>query len=138
MLQRIQSIWLFLAALASFAGIALPFYAYIGTNPVGIPSPALHAVDVTVLLIASVIVGTITLLTIFLFRNRPLQLKLSLVALVVQCILLYLYYFESRKYQPGTYTLWSILQPLIIIFIVLAILGIRRDEKIIKESNRLR
>lgn len=136
MLQRIQSIWLFLASIAGFAGIKFPFFS--GTDAQGIPSSTLEATDNLALLIPTIVVGVITLLAIFLYNNRSTQIKLAIAALLIECFVIYKYYAESQKYIGGNFTLTSILEPLVILFIILAIIGIRKDDKIIKESNRLR
>lgn len=136
MIQRIQSIWLLLASIAAFAGITFPFYA--GTDAQGIPSSTLDATDSLPLLINTIIVGIISLLAIFLYKNRKLQINLCLIAILAQITLIYFYYAETKRYMGGTFALTSILEPLVVVLLILAILGIRKDDKIIKESNRLR
>ena len=136
MIQRIQSIWLLLAALCSFAALKFPFFS--GTNATGIPSSTLEGTDSLLLICVTLAVGIISLITIFLFNNRGTQIKLTLLAVLLEAVLIYLYYDASRKYLGGTYALTSILQPAILVFLFLAFNGIRKDNKIIKESNRLR
>lgn len=136
MIQRIQSIWLLLAAICSFASLKLPFYS--GTDATGIPSSTLEGTDSLLLICATLAVGIISLITIFLFKNRSTQIKLTLLAMIVEALLIFLYYDTSTKYLGGTYALTSILQPAVLLFLFLAFNGIRKDNKIIKESNRLR
>ena len=54
--------------------------------------------------------------------------------------LIFLYYNEVKKFTPGTgtYALTALLQACIVLFFFLAAKGINNDDKIIKESNRLR
>lgn len=136
MIQRIQSVYLFLAGLCGLAGIKLPFF--IGTDPKGIPSSTLEASDGMELLAATIVVAALAFVTIFLFRNRSLQLKLAIGALFVQLLLIFFYLRDANAYLSGTYALTCILQALVVMFIVLAIIGINRDNKIIRDSNRLR
>ena len=136
MIQRIQSIWLLLAALCSFASLKLPFFS--GTNATGIPSSTLEGTDSLLLICATLAVGIISLITIFLFSNRSTQIKLTLLAIVLEAVLIFLYYDATKKYIGGTYALTSILQPAVLVFLFLAFNRIRRDNKIIIESNRLR
>ncbi|MFL5772808.1 MAG: DUF4293 family protein, partial [Flavisolibacter sp.] len=89
MLQRIQSIWLLLAA--AFAAITFKFPFYTGnrlvegadtsTNTTGTPPPTIFAnLDATTtiwLSILTVLAGAIAFICIFLFDNRKLQLKLT-------------------------------------------------------------
>jgi len=80
----------------------------------------------------------LALITIFLYKNRPLQLKLSIVAVVIQALVLFLYYNETSGFIKGTLSFTAIIQVLVPLFFLLAAKGISKDEKIIKESNRLR
>jgi hypothetical protein len=86
---------------------------------------------------AIVVVSTIT---IFLYKNRSLQFKLCLLGIFIEAITLFLYYKEVKKFDAysGTYSLTAIIQAAVITFFYLAAMGIRKDQKIIKESNRLR
>jgi hypothetical protein len=139
MLQRIQSIWLLLAAACAFAGLKFPFYS--GTDKTGIPSSLLSGASKSApiyLLILTVAVGVIALITIFLFKNRSLQIRLCIANILLQAGLTYLYYHQSTLFTGGTFALTSILQPAVLLFLVLAIGGIRKDSKIIADSNRLR
>lgn len=136
MLQRIQTIWLLLAAVCTFAGLKLPFYS--GTNKDGIPSSLLTGLSPVYLLMLTVAIGVISLITIFMYKNRPLQIKLSVLAVLLQIGLIYLYYHQSTFFTSGTFALTAILQPAVLVFLILAIAGIRRDSKIIAASNRLR
>lgn len=136
MIQRIQSVWLLLAAATEFAGLKLPFYS--GTDPQGIPSSTLEATDKMSLLVPTIAIAVVALVSVFLFRNRSTQFKLTIAAIVLQLGLIFLYYQESTKYLQGTFALTSILQVAVVIFLTLAALGIRKDENIIRDSNRLR
>jgi hypothetical protein len=136
MIQRIQSVWLLLAACCVFAGIKLPFYS--GTTKEGIPSSLLTGMSPIYLLILIVVISVIAIVTIFLYKSRTLQLRLCLLDILLQCLLIYLFYRISTSYIGGTYALWAILQPAALVFLFLAVAGIRKDNKIIKESNRLR
>lgn len=136
MLQRIQSIWLLLASALAFATLQFPFY--MGTDATGIPGSTLNAKDGMLLLIPTISLGVMTLLTIFLYKNRALQLKFIAGAIIVECILLFLYYRQTQQYTGGHYVLTSILHLFILIFLFLAMRGVRTDEKIIRESNRIR
>ena len=136
MIQRIQSLWLFLAGACGLAGLKLPFYS--GTDPNGIPSSTLEATDYTQLLVPTIVLGALAFITIFLFRNRSLQLKLAIGALFIQLLVIFLYVKGSLEYLSGTFALTRVLQVFALVFLILAIAGIRKDEKIIRDSNRLR
>ncbi|MDB5201792.1 MAG: hypothetical protein JWQ27_1201 [Ferruginibacter sp.] len=136
MLQRIQTIWLFLAAACAFASLKLPFYS--GTNTSGIPSYELMGTENFLLMLLTIAIGVVALITIFLYKNRKIQLRLCLLGIVLEVLLIFLYYRELKNYMGGTYSLTSILHALILVFLFMAARGIRNDDRIIKESNRLR
>lgn len=136
MLQRIQTIWLLLAAVCAFATLKLSFYA--GTSSAAVPYEKLNGLSTIPILITTIAVGVLTLVTIFLYANRPLQIKLCLLSGVLQVLLLVLLISKSNKFTDGTFSLTSIIYAAVLIFIFLAFKGIKKDERIVKESNRLR
>jgi hypothetical protein len=125
MLQRIQSIWLFLASVCAFATLKLSTYS--GTKPDGIPSYELTGSENFTLMLPTIAIGVIALITIFLYNNRKLQFRLCLLGIVLEVLLIFLYYTEISKYPEGTYSLTAILHPAVLVFFFLA-----------SESNRLR
>lgn len=136
MLQRIQTVWLLIAAALAFAGLKFPFY--VGTDKTGIPSSFLTGMHPVYLLMITVAIAILSLVTIFLYKNRTLQFRLCIVNIILQGILLYLYYRESQTFNGGSYALPALIQPAILVCLFLAAAGIRRDSKIIADSNRLR
>ncbi|MEX1203462.1 MAG: DUF4293 domain-containing protein [Ferruginibacter sp.] len=139
MLQRIQTIWLLLAAVFSFMGFKFSFYS--GTFPeTGSPETYKNITGISsiLLIIVTTAVGVLALITLFLYKNRPLQLKLSIAGIALQALVLFLYYNETSGFIKGTFSLTAIIQALVPFFFLLAAKGIRHDEKIIKESDRLR
>jgi hypothetical protein len=136
MLQRIQTIWLLLAAGCAFLGLQFPFY--VGTNKEGIPSYVLKGTENLSLIIVTSAVGILAVVAIFLYKNRKLQLRLCVVGIVLEALLLFLYYSGLKEFMGGTYALTALLQAGTLLFFFLAARGINNDDKIIKESNRLR
>ncbi len=134
MLQRIQSIWLLLAAACAFLGLQFPFYT--GTREVA--GYVLKGTESIPIIIITVAVGILALVSIFLYNNRKLQLRLTLVGLLLQAVLIFLYYSEVKKFTDGTYALSALLQGCVVLFLFLAAKGINHDNRIIRESNRLR
>ena len=138
MLQRIQSIWLLLAAI--FAAITFRFPFYSGVMQVdNLPANIdLYARTNIWLSIITVLAGAIAFVTIFLFDNRKLQLKLSYLGIFLSVILLVLYFLEMGKFTSGNIALWSIFYFAILGFYILATRAIWRDEKLVKSMDRLR
>ena len=136
MLQRIQTIWLLLAATAAFLGLQFPYYT--GTNKQGIPSYDLKGTETVPLILATAAVAVLALVTIFLYKNRKLQLRLCVAGIALQALVIFLYYSIQKDFLQGTYALTALLQGCCVLFLFLAAKGISNDDKIIKESNRLR
>lgn len=136
MIQRIQSVWLLIAAILVFFSITLTFYS--GTPQVGLPYEKITGTSNLLILILSSALGTCALVTIFLFRQRKLQIRLIWVCIAVECLIIYLYYRQSTFYLEGNLGLGAVLHPVIIVLFILALRGIYRDAKLIRESNRLR
>jgi len=135
MIQRIQSIWLLLAATCIGLSFKLPFYS--GTNATA-ASYELNATENFKLLGVTAITALLALVTIFLFKNRTLQLRLCVAGIVLEAVLIFLYYREVITFTTGTYSLWSMLHSLAVILFFLAARAINKDEKLIKDSDRLR
>ncbi len=140
MIQRIQTIWLFLAALCAFLSFKFAYYS--GTileNGVN----TFKKIDATAnipLIAGTAAVGVLALIAIFLYKTRKVQLRLCIVGLLLEAGVIFLYYREIKQLTAGTgtYALTALLQACIVLFFFMAAKGISNDDKIIKESNRLR
>ena len=136
MIQRIQSIWLLLAAACAFAGFKFPYYS--GTK---LNDPVLYELNATstlLLMVTTIAVGMLALLNIFLYKKRTLQLRLCALGILLEAVLIFLYYRETTTFTQGTYSLTAILHSIIVLAFVLAARGINKDSKLLKESDRLR
>jgi hypothetical protein len=139
MLQRIQTLWLLLAAICAFLTIRLSFYSG-NIEVVGQPSSfqylnAAFNIWILILTIALVCIATID---IFLYKNRKLQGRLSLLGILLSLLNLFLYYKQTHRFAAGNYDLTAILALAIPVFFFLAMRGIYRDEKLVKSLDRLR
>lgn len=136
MIQRIQSIWLLLAAACAFAGLKLSFYS---GNKLNDPLLyELNATSTTLLMIGTIAVGALALISIFLFKQRTTQRWLCILGLLVQAALIFVYYNETTNFVKGNYSLTALLQAIVLLAFVFAIRGINKDSKLLKESDRLR
>lgn len=136
MIQRIQTIWLLLAAIAVFFSIRMPFYS--GTDSVDLVYRNLTGTTNIFILILSSALGTCILVSIFMFRQRRVQSRLVWISIIAECLIIYLYYRQTTLFAQGGLTLWSALHPVILILLIMALKGIYKDAKLIRESNRLR
>lgn len=136
MIQRIQSLWLLIAAACAFAGFKFSYYT--GTKADTNTIVELNATSTLLLMITTIAAGVLALITIFLFKNRTLQLRLCFLGILLEAVLIFLYYREVQNFTTGTYSLTALLHSIIVIVFVLAARGINKDEKLIKTSDRLR
>ena len=143
MIQRIQSIWLLLVAVCAFATLKISTYA-------GNLIPEVDDVPGTLLYeeingmtsiqssIITIGVGILALVSIFIYSNRKLQIKLCMASFFIEVTLISLYYFSTKMFKEGSFLIGAVLHILILVFLILAIMGIRKDAKIVEESSRLR
>ena len=136
MIQRLQSLWLLLAAACAFATFKFSYYS--GTKVNDLTLHELNATGTLLLMITTIVVGVLALINIFLFKKRTLQLRLCVLGIFLEALLIFLYYREVKTFTQGTYSLTAILHSIIVLAFVLAAMGINKDLKIIKGSARLR
>lgn len=139
MLQRMQSLWLLLAAISAFLTIKLSFYSGNITLDGQPPSfqylTAGFNIWILILTVALVCIGTID---IFLYKNRKLQGRLALVGILISLFNIYLYYKQTHRFDAGNYDLTALLALMIPVFFFFAMRGIYGDEKLVKSLDRLR
>jgi len=158
MIQRKQTIYLLLAAIAMILDFVFPIAKFIGTGDyqlefyiyqvvslvpdVKLPFDVMFAAPVTALT-GLVILGSF--ITIFLFRNRMMQAKLvrGLVIFTLGDVALLFFYnipaLEELSGIRAEYNYAGIAMPLAaLVFLILAINGIIKDEKLVRSADRLR
>jgi drug/metabolite transporter (DMT)-like permease len=141
MIQRKQTIWLLLSALCGLLTFKFSFFS--GNKPAADNSTSFQHLTATtsmiILIITVAIISSVTI-AVFLYKNRKLQMRIVFAALVLSLLNVYLYYGETKKFLPseGNYAITAILPVLIPIALVLALMGIYRDEKLVKSMDRLR
>ncbi len=135
MIQRIQTIWLLLASACGFASLKFPFYiGSIGTAP----AADLTAMSNTLLMILTVAAAIVALVTIFLYNNRKLQIKIGAAGLSASLLAIVLYFVEIKNYASGGIALFCVFAFAVPVFYIMALRGIYKDEKLVKSSDRLR
>ena len=138
MIQRIQSVWLLLASIFDAVTFRFPFYVGDWQKDTVPAIIDLNAKLTTPLTILTVLTGVLAFVTIFLFSNRKLQLRLSYVGLFLSGVLLALYFLEIGYFYSGDLALWCLFYFAIFVFYLLAARGIRHDQKLIRSLDRLR
>jgi len=139
MIQRIQTVWLILAAAAAFLTLKLSFFSgnIVGADKVKTFTP-LTATSNLVILIFTIATGIAALIAIFLYKNRKLQMRISLAAMLVSLLTLLLYYYQTRHFAEGQYDLTALVALAVPVFFILAVKGIYNDQKLVKSLDRLR
>ncbi len=153
MIQRIQSIWLLLAALTLICLLFLPIAgtetqtAQVSLHLSGIyqtvaGKQAVTNENFTPLLITNVVIAFICFFNIFNFRKRTSQKRVALISIVL--IVLFAFWCSTfTEKLPGGFanahlSVGAYFPIAAILFCILAIAGINKDEKLIRSADRLR
>jgi hypothetical protein len=136
MIQRIQSIWLLLAAVFAFLTFKLPFYQ--GAVLQADVKPAVDAQSTIWLTIVAALAGALAFINIFFFNNRRLQIRICIFGIILTLVLIALCFVEMSKFASGSLALSCVIYFAILGFYIMALNGIRKDEKLIKSMDRLR
>lgn len=141
MIQRIQSVWLLLAALVMAAVFYFPSYKFQGTSML----PLTIGNDFVGIILAAISI-VLSLVTIFRFKNRKSQIGMTWLNLLV-CIGLQAWLFvrinnftsdATHANVSGYYWIGTFVPLVVIILLFMAKAGIRKDEKLVKSLDRLR
>ena len=136
MIQRIQSVWLLVAGIVTFLTLKFSFYS--GTY---LPDNQYHQLNGTeniLLMITTIALGVLSIITIFLFKTRIVQLRLCIAGILLDLLVLFLYYRSMQNFTKGEFSITAAAHIIIILALVFAARGINKDEKLIKDSDRLR
>ncbi|NCW13434.1 MAG: DUF4293 family protein [Chitinophagia bacterium] len=133
MIQRIQTIWLLLASAAAFSILRFPFYY----------TPTPQALEINgsnqySTLISLAFSACLSFITIFLYGNRMLQLKVVLVNFLLSVLIGFFIYKVVIEHPGGGFTLPAAALFLIPILQIMAVIRIYKDERMVKASDRLR
>lgn len=157
MIQRVQSIWLLAATVTLLGLFVFPYVSFIDLVGLGkqiFVTGTYSAVNNEITresssifqAIVAGIVAVFPLVIIFLYKNRKKQV-LFIILEIILVALLGLWMFVSaqavldtisQRIQAGNIGVGFFLLPVAVIFLAMAINGIRKDEKLIKSADRLR
>lgn len=153
MLQRIQTIYLFIASLAIYALFLFPIASIsniIGAKKIMITG-AYQSLNNQIaqtdnflgLSIATAILGLLPLVLIFLYKNRNMQQVLIYGTIVI--VLAHSYWLtqtvqniSESVLKISDYGIGAGLPSVSILFLILAAKAVGRDEKLVKSADRLR
>lgn len=136
MIQRIQTVYLFLAIFAS-AGLIFVFSLW--QDDVGQPVFAQDMINVLLAFLGSAV---LSLISIFLYKNRQLQFVLGRLNILLNLILLGLFVYWSLtlsgEMQISEKGIGMLIPIVSIVFLVMANKAIKKDEDLVKSVDRLR
>jgi predicted ferric reductase len=139
MLQRKQSLWALAAVACAVLTLKFPFFSgeRLEVAPAKI-SQVLTATDNIGILIITVILIVAGLVNIFNYKNRKLQLRITVGLILLSLLNIYLYFRETKTFQHGTFSLTALFSLAIPLLLFLTSRGIYRDQKLVKSTDRLR
>ena len=139
MIQRIQTLWLTLAALASLLTLKFSFYSGNKTDATKVKKwIELTATTNFIILVLTVGVAVTAIIVIILYKDRKMQFRLTVLSLVISILNLFLYYNETKKFTEGNLDITALISLVIPVFLFFAARGIYKDDKLIKSADRLR
>jgi hypothetical protein len=155
MIQRIQSVYLFLTTLLSLLFLKGSFLTFIDNSGSVIQITFKGIIRDTnmsgfeliekllPLSVIIILIPVLSIITILLFKNRRIQLRFALSVILLICvdILVSIYYswFVIAKYEAGFIPGFKMIIPLLmLISAVIAYRGIRKDDQLVKSYDRLR
>lgn len=157
MIQRIQTVWLFVAALVLLGLFLFPYVNYIDLVGLGrklyvtgeysaVNNEAVKQNAHLLQTFTTIVLVLLPLVTIFMFKNRKRQLQMiyGTIALILLFAIWLLISANStlanisQTVGADNIGVGFFLLPVAIILLAMAIGGIRKDEKLIKSADRLR
>lgn len=135
MIQRIQTLWLFLAIVAGVLTMKLSFYSGLQADNQFYMITATSNMIILITTIAAIMLAG---LIIFLYKNRKQQLAISTIGVLLSIGNIILYFLQLKNFIKGTFDLWCVFVFAIPVFYILAIIGIYKDERLIKRLDKLR
>lgn len=157
MIQRIQTLWLLAASITLLGLFVFPYVSFIDLVGLGkqifvtgtyssVNNEMSRESSSILQAILAGVVATLPLLIIFLFRNRKKQILFIGIAIALIVLLGIWMFFSassvldtiSQRIQATNIGVGFFLLPVAVIFLAMAIGGIRQDEKLIKSADRLR
>ncbi len=136
MIQRIQSIYLFIAGVVS---LSLPHFLSLYSDANG---DVVWAINDAVIISLFSLSGVLSLISIFLWKKRQNQFVLGRFNILLNFVLLGVLVYRSQLLSGGTAVLEKgigMIIPLVsIVLLALANKAIKRDEDLVKSVDRLR
>lgn len=150
MIQRVQTIFLLISTILLSLLFIYPLTEFLDDSSTifnftvfGIYADNEEIVSTLPLLILLSIVNILSLVSIFLFKNRPLQMRISIYNILVLFgfIGMFVFYIFNTADSINAnihFTIFSIMPVISIILIYLAYRAIKKDEELVRSADRIR
>lgn len=140
-IQRWQSLLLLLAVIAMIAINFLPVASL--PSQVSDPDSAtiMYLTDAPVLMIVSILVAVLLFIAIFMFKDLRMQMRVTILSIVLLCVLAVAGIFVICHNAPGAEIVWfgaTLILVCAVVFACAAYRFMRRDYHLLRSADRLR
>ena len=131
MIQRIQSIYLLVAAIAmTLISFKVPVYTLNET--------IFMAQDDTKMFILTIVGAIFSLLGLFMFKNRKFQMKLIRLTVLIQMIIGVRLFMLLNKFEVVLNNTLLFLMAFSLIALIMAYRGVKKDDDLVRSVDRIR
>jgi len=141
MIQRIQTLWLFLAGIGGLLTYKLPLWTCLLQDST---NKSFYGAESLLLFALIIVTSLLAFFTIFLFKNRSRQKLLCFLGLLLSAGIIGIEYITVESFinnhslQESSWQIGAILPFLMVILFFLAYLGILKDEKLLRNLDKIR
>ena len=140
MIQRQQTLWLLLSTAAAIFCFVFPFAVgdLIRENSTIPERINIYASSSFLLVLTAGCNMILAAVTIFLYKKRNQQSWLCVIGILLSILLIYLFFREMNLLTKPVLALSAVLPVFIFFGYIMALRGIRKDEKLVKSLDNLR
>jgi branched-subunit amino acid transport protein AzlD len=141
MIQRIQTLWLFIAGIGGLLTYKLPLWTCLLQDST---NKSFYGAESLLLFALIIVTSLLAFFTIFLFKNRSRQKLLCFLGLLLSAGIIGIEYITVESFinnhslQESSWQIGAILPFLMVILFFLAYLGILKDEKLLRNLDKIR
>lgn len=131
MIQRIQSIYLLVAAISmSLISFKVPVY--------NLNETLFMAEDDTNMFVLTIVGAIFSLLGLFMFKNRKFQMKLIRLTVLIQMIIGIRIFMLFNKFEVVLNSSFLFLMAFTLIALIMAYRGVKKDDDLVRSVDRIR
>ena len=131
MIQRIQSIYLFVAAISMILiSFKVPVY--------NLNETLFMAQDDTKMFVLTIVGAIFALLALFMFKSRKFQMKLIRLTVLIQMIIGIRIFMLFNKFEVVLNNSFLFLMAFTLIALIMAYRGVKKDDDLVRSVDRIR